>query len=835
MHTPSKLLFRQRPHRHSSSSFTPASLMAPLPFLFLILLSPQPTNSQDSPVYQPITYAASAVLADGHFYLYGGVIKLAPDREFNTGTNQFLKLDLTKSFDATKAPWTRLQGNLTYTMIQAEPSLDGQHFVTGGNRDNLGALSHIYSIQSNTWITAPAQPNITSLAGYKRSNVGMALDRSSGLMYVYGGFQWQGFSNEINVMDTTSSDARRMGWTLSFNQTTIPPLYDPMMVYLPSQNKTLVLGGCISMSPSDGIVNACLPLSDGYLLSRGESAQSLLIERQAMNAAPLPRYQSCRLTLPDGNVFIQGGKGVTEFFSDAWVLNVTDWTWKTVSIKGPMMEMARAGHSCQFGAYGQIVIVGGYNKKGALSMHVTPDIAIIDTGTWSWKSSYNGGPLDCIWPTSCPPIPGSDNGSDGSNNSNNGGSGLSAGAKGGIGAGIAVVAIAAGIFGFIYWRRRQASSSKLHAHNTTKAVSDGKSSPNGLGGSPGSGTGVPRGPAYISSQDPHVAPTGYPPQAIVEDIVEQPSPTMSTLPVYTGYSTDGIMTGDQISTLSPTSFPAMTKKHSLFGLSKQSSASKLYGSTNSPEGTAETDAALAAALLNTEETSASRNIHINHPQDMSLEQKDSIPFQQMPVNYVRAPSTKNIQYSKPQFDAKTGTYIMSSSPSSTMTSSGTDNNHAPTIHTPVKNTAPPAVRHISGPQSLVPEEEALIHRFSPGIKLQTVKVEDLDENGHYPPLTPTRSYGPTSIMVGTTSPATSRTLVTSPLQYSTAISTYSDNSNTSTQFYSDNSSPINSETIYRDSRMKKDLDSIAREIKSQTISEPKGPHAVVGASPHSNP
>ncbi|KAF9289424.1 hypothetical protein BGZ88_007744 [Linnemannia elongata] len=765
-------------------------------------------------------------------------------------------------------------------MVQATPSKDGLHFVTGGNREIYGPLSYVYSVESGNWTTTPTLPGLATSIGYKRFNVGMALDKVTGLVYMYGGLQEASFSREIAVLDTSSPDATKMTWTLATNSTLpmLPTLYDPSAVFLPTRNKTLVFGGCEHFNSTSGLVSDCYPLNGGFLISNGQSEARLSIERQLLNTPvipPSPRYLSCRVVLPDGNVFIQGGKTRDNnqdfYFADAWILNVTDWTWKSVSITGPEVEMTRAGHACQLGAYGQIVIVGGSIKTNGVDSYVTPDVAVIDTGSWRWQTRYTGGPLNCIWPSSCPPVPGlggdtgspnnnnNNNNNDNNNNNNNSNdnnesSGLSAGAKGGIGAGVVLAILAVG--GFIFWKRYRSSSpstphdQKPDAPSSRLQGSGDAFETNEAGFSRTINT--PRGPAYISPSQPTVQ-TVYipppPPQAIVES-QEPASPAMTTPPLYTRY---GNATSDEIASMPS---PVVSKKHSLFGITNSSSKSNLGGTNSNGNGDAGSDAALAAALLLAEDSSSSRNP--SSRKGTFSDNKDHIAFQQMTVNHIRVPSAKSSQQ-KPQPD--------SSESSSTSSAASSPDNRPPTIHTFVKNTIQPSAatpRHLAGPQSLVPEEEARIQRFSPGVPVQTVTAQDLNQDGHYPPLTPTRGYGSSSILIGSSGPATPTTLVTSPLHHST-IMAYPDliamgaqplpghpaaieggtrapgyfgqpayshsGSATTTNIDSNDSGDGNGSPLYRDPQMAKDLDQIAREIKSQSLQEPpKGPHALVRSS-----
>ncbi|KAF9210670.1 hypothetical protein BGZ59_009121, partial [Podila verticillata] len=167
----------------TTQTTTPTS--APGPIATPVLPPPPAANLTG---YQNVSYSASSILADGALYIYGGVIKFNDNPLVaNIGSNQFLRLDLTKNFSTESPPWTPLPGSLTFTMIDSVPSYDGQQMILAGNRDNNGPLAHIYDLATKNWITTPNLPGMSSMTGYKRGNVGAALDPRSGLVYIYGG------------------------------------------------------------------------------------------------------------------------------------------------------------------------------------------------------------------------------------------------------------------------------------------------------------------------------------------------------------------------------------------------------------------------------------------------------------------------------------------------------------------------------------------------------------------------------------------------------------------------------------------------------------------------
>ncbi|KAG0022046.1 hypothetical protein BGZ81_008704 [Podila clonocystis] len=200
-------------------------------------------------VYQNISHAASSILADGGLYIYGGVIKFGDSL---TGSKQFLRLDLTNSFSTDSPPWTTLQGSITFSMIDGVPSRNGKQMILAGNRDTNGPLAQIYDTETKSWTATPNLPGMNSMADYKRGNVGAALDRVTGLVYIYGGFPFQRFSKELSVLDTASGDASKMDWTLTVDQSLAPTLYEPFVTYLPTIKKTVVFGGCNAYNASSG-------------------------------------------------------------------------------------------------------------------------------------------------------------------------------------------------------------------------------------------------------------------------------------------------------------------------------------------------------------------------------------------------------------------------------------------------------------------------------------------------------------------------------------------------------------------------------------------------------
>ncbi|KAG0325513.1 hypothetical protein BGZ99_000567 [Dissophora globulifera] len=814
----------------SPSTSSKACLLL-LPLLLLLLShAPALVSSQAASVYQPIAYAASAILADGNLYIYGGVIKFAPDTQPNTGSSQFLRLNLTQNFNTTSPPWVALPGYLTYTMIQATPSRSGAQFILGGNRDNPGTLSYIYDTASMQWSATPAVPGVATMTGYKRANTGMALDTVTGLVYIYGGLQYASFSDELTVLNSSASSVSQMAWTLSQNVSSIPSLYEPFVLYLPTLKKTIVLAGCNVFNPTSGLVSSCAQLNVAYLISGGTSSSALsILHQQLSSTGPTPRYQSCRVVLQNGNVFIQGGKDVDKFFSEAWILDVMTWAWTNVTIQGPVAEMTRAGHTCQMGPNGQIVLVGGFVNIANISTFVTPYMAVIDTNSWAWTTDFKGATLDKIW------IKPSDAIDDNQGSSPSGG--LSAGAKGGIGAGIAVGVLGLSI-GFFFWRRwRQSVRHHRDLHHlppSDKSVSAEmlEKSQEGNSGSynPDSRDNsdylvktlenMPPSRSATSTATPPLQVThafytnGYPEMTATPSNSESPDRSQSSTPVTTTLATFPSYTGEK--GLSPTAreAPNVGKIEYPFG----PQVSSAWATTRLPEETA-----------------------IN-----PLPIRPSVTFPTAPAASV--PGLIAVSRPPEQHGSPASSASLSQTSTTSLMEQRNSSGRVPTLYNPAISTigadgiyqrTPP------GPQS-VPEHEAWIQRSSPGVKTHTFTPWETTPDGMFQPLTPTRLYNPHSIVVG--EPATPvlqgvSLFSSAPANSGGSVGAGGANAVDRTgdgriitapnigygnQALAGDASPP--PLIYRDPQMMKDLDDIARMIQSEALQEHKNPHTIVAPS-----
>ncbi|KAG0031411.1 hypothetical protein BGZ82_006986 [Podila clonocystis] len=674
-------------------------------------------------------------------------------------------------------------------MVDGVPSRNGKQMILAGNRDNIGPLAHIYDIETKSWTATPNLPGMNSMVDYKRGNVGAALDRVTGLVYIYGGFPYQSFSKELSVLNTANGDASKMTWTLTVNQSLAPPLYEPFVTYLPTIKKTAVFGGCNAYNSLSGLIASCLALDTAFLFYNGEKGTSLMSERADLTgAAPSPRYHACRTVLKDGRLLLQGGRDLNNIFGDAWILDPATWKWTRQTITGPALAMTRAGHACEMGPDGQLLIVGGFTMVGTVDTYVMPSMAVIDTNTWTWKTEYTGASVDKIWttpevgppdvgpPDVGPPDVGPNNPDETPHVNDVASGGMSSGAKAGVGAGVVVALLAVGL-GVFCWRRKKAVAQTVDANNKdltkTKSGTEGMYSPGLVLGSR-SDQNVTKGRLASAQARHEIRTTGS------ETSNETPSP-MSSEPL-------------SAATALPLSASSTEQQQDQYTKGKPNE----FKSTPLEMD----DAALAAALLQAED-------HASHKPKNNPHYNNS------------SPTTPTTRYQQPHTQYISGPYY----------DQGKDDS----------SIMPTQITYASGPQS-VPDSEALIERSAPGVPAHVIHAHQLDQHGLYPPLTPARPHvasssvmvgGPVSYPVHSPDPqgldqGFHPSLGPRSRSFSAAVNAHAARMGSSTSAGAGvmgMTGPRSPQLPYRDPQMLRDLDDIARII--QMDQEPKSPHTIV--------
>ncbi|KAG0032505.1 hypothetical protein BGZ81_010772 [Podila clonocystis] len=244
------------------------------------------------------------------------------------------------------------------------------------------------------WTQAPELPGgASTVQNYTKTASGVALDVSNGVLVQFGGANATGQpTNELSLLDT-GKPTGIMSWSFNGALHNLPPLYAPIMVYLPNRRMTLIMGGCYQLD-AQGNPAHCASFNTLYTLSSETVTSTVPVARQinatavpnsdgTAGALPPPRVMACAVVLMDGNVLMLGGGNPKSPLADAWILNVQNWTWSQRRI-GDIPEEGIMGHSCEMTRREQILVVGGHHGD----TFVSRPISVIRMQDWRWVDKY---------------------------------------------------------------------------------------------------------------------------------------------------------------------------------------------------------------------------------------------------------------------------------------------------------------------------------------------------------------------------------------------------------------------------------------------------------------
>ncbi|KAF9541878.1 hypothetical protein EC957_002583 [Mortierella hygrophila] len=287
------------------------------------------------------------------------------------------------------------------------PTLDQSHLIFLGASGQGDPLLMSYDIGADSWAPFRSDPNPP------RSAVGAALDLDTGVIVVQGGFIRNfgaPLSSEIDIL-TPNGGMDQWKWTKGAPTTALRPIFQPIVVYLPTRKATLIIGGTnFENNNIAGLQN----FDFGYLVTTSTVKGITTVNNTVVNltasemAVPVSRLSPCYTVLENGDLFMYGGATFSNSLNEAWILNAGDLTWKAVSI-GQNPTAGRAGATCQRISPNHIMVVGGkstcfYRYSAAINTPARsfsqPQIGIIDTKQWVWTATYTplrpGLPLGAI-------------------------------------------------------------------------------------------------------------------------------------------------------------------------------------------------------------------------------------------------------------------------------------------------------------------------------------------------------------------------------------------------------------------------------------------------------
>ncbi|KAK3809189.1 MAG: hypothetical protein J3Q66DRAFT_353179 [Benniella sp.] len=372
-------------------------LLTTLLLLFTLSLCP---TIQAQPPGRPYIYTsrynAGSTLANNTLFVISGTLSLAPPFKATTET---LAIPLDRAFSTSAIPWKALAEGPPVLDARVATSVDQDHLVVVGV-DRAGQLVIVYDILSDTWSDLPPTAVSNQLLKAPRRGVGVSIDKSTGQMVLYGGMmevqtptnKTYSLVGEIDILDTRPT-FDKWSWSAAIESNRPPPpgVTQPIVLYLPTLQQTLIMGGCDGLNATDGSITRCASFSSGYLVNSMVTASkepSVPIKYVSMDGPiPSPRLSPCTVVLSNGDVFMYGGVSLTGALSDAWVLSTKSWIWASRTIKN-MPVSGRAGATCQSIA-DQIILVGGFDfTLGVPRQFSQPQVAIINTTSWEWGSNF---------------------------------------------------------------------------------------------------------------------------------------------------------------------------------------------------------------------------------------------------------------------------------------------------------------------------------------------------------------------------------------------------------------------------------------------------------------
>jgi hypothetical protein len=250
------------------------------------------------------------------------------------------------------------------------PTLDQSHLILLGASGLGDPLLMSYDIGADSWTPFRSDPEPP------RSAVGAALDLQTGTILIQGGFVRNvgaPLSSDIDIL-SYNGGAKQWTWTKSAPTTALDGIFQPIVAYLPTRKATLIIGGT---QFANNAIGGLRPFDSGYLVSTSTVNGITTVSNTVVNltasdiAVPISRLSPCYTVLENGNLFMYGGATFTAGLNEAWILDVTDMTWKKMPIsQNP--AAGRAGATCQRISPDHIMVVGGkFNSLDSLPLSLS--------------------------------------------------------------------------------------------------------------------------------------------------------------------------------------------------------------------------------------------------------------------------------------------------------------------------------------------------------------------------------------------------------------------------------------------------------------------------------
>ncbi|KAI0900035.1 hypothetical protein F4806DRAFT_276475 [Annulohypoxylon nitens] len=395
-------------------------------------------DRQNSPTSVCTRWAGQSALINGTIYYYGGRSKTTGDQESNTWNNDFIAIDVTKSWDISSPALTGLpqpSGPPAVSLGYLWNDLNRLYLYGGEFSDTPVALpspisTWMYDVASSTWSEFE---NPKTSAGNYSDPEGVPVQRAAegagisvpelGISWYFGGhLDWAttpGWSDQISrvylksllefthpgyansgVDSLRSSGApnggayRNITWGGIQNQDGFSERADGVLVYVPGWGPNgilLGLGGGVVGNDDTTDAFSSMSTIDVY-----DIKTSIWYHQQTSGEAPQVRVNPCAVIYSASdassfNIYMYGGQNLLPVgnqtqYTDIWILTVPSFTWIKVDTTTNTQPPARAGHQCA-ARDGQMIVIGGY--VGTEIACDSPGIYNFDASGLKWKDSFD--------------------------------------------------------------------------------------------------------------------------------------------------------------------------------------------------------------------------------------------------------------------------------------------------------------------------------------------------------------------------------------------------------------------------------------------------------------
>ncbi|KAI7339573.1 kelch repeat protein [Hortaea werneckii] len=394
--------------------------------------SPDLAKRSDSPTDVCFRWAQQSAIVNGTLYLYGGEATTQASQTSNTWNNDFLTLDLTRTWQIAKPSLSGLpqpSGPPPVALGYLWNSYDSLYLYGGEFSDtpvqSPDAFSlWEYQIDLQRWVE---HDNPKTSSGENAPSDGVAVRRAAegagvsvpslGRGFYFGGhldaYTTQGWSIQVpriylqslleftfpgytNDQVSALEDGQTAGTEGTYRNITEGGLQesagfteraDGVLIYVPAFGDQGIL---LALAGGTNDTFTQMNNIDVY-----DIARSTWYKQSTSGPTPEIRVNPCAVTAaaPDGssyNIYMFGGQrlqpyGSQEQHDDMWILTLPSFTWIEVDMSGQSVPYGRSGHSCNIWD-GQMVMVGGY--VGDQLSCESPGIYVFDLSNCQWVQEF---------------------------------------------------------------------------------------------------------------------------------------------------------------------------------------------------------------------------------------------------------------------------------------------------------------------------------------------------------------------------------------------------------------------------------------------------------------